>query len=414
MSGIGDWCARMTTPARTSYEPSRIWLHLALGIGALVVAPQADAVILYATGSITANSTEPTGPLAGSGWQYEGTFGSSLGTPIAPQYFLSAKHVGLSGPTIVFRGESYTVATGIGEPKGEPTGDLVMWRITGTFPDFAPLYSKKDEVGKPLVVIGRGTQRGSGVFLNSVPKGWMPGNGDGVQRWGENTVSSIYEYHPDDDLIVANFDQDGGPNEAHLTGGDSGGAIFMQDGGAWKLAGINFAVDEVYRLDAPNTYTRLIAPIYDCRGYFYANPGSPTGYTEFTGASPVPTSFYASRISKKLPWIYSITDPAGSLAGDGIPNLLKYGFGMDVTAPASSATSAPGLEPGFVTLTYTKRTTATDITISIERSINFTTWTAATATNMILSTVGTLQTIKAKVALNNEPSLYLRLRVSRP
>lgn len=400
----------MATPARTPSKPLRTCLLLALSVCALLVTPRTDAVVLYATGSTTANTTEPTGPLADSGWQYEGTFGSVLGTPIAPQYFLSAKHVGMADSVIVFRGQSYTVANGF----TEPTGDLQMWRITGTFPDFAPLYAKKDEAGKSLVVIGRGTQRGGEVYLNSVLKGWAPGAGDAVQRWGQNTAALVFEYGADNDLIVADFDQDGGPNEAHLTSGDSGGAIFMQDGAVWKLAGINFAVDTVLRNDGPGIYTVVQAPLFDCRGYFYISSVNPTVYTEITGAAPVPTSFYASRISKKLPWIYSITDPAGSLAGDGIPNLLKYGLGMDVTAPASAATSTPGLEPGFVTLTYTKRTTATDVTFSIERSSSFTSWTAATATNTVMSTVGTLQTIKAKVALNNEPSLYLRLRVTRP
>ena len=402
----------MVTPARTPSKPSRTCLLLTLGIGALIFTPETDAVVLYATGSITANTTEPTGPLADSGWQYEGTFGSVLGTPIAPQYFLSAKHVGKAGAVITFRGQNYTLTAGNG--FGEPTGDLQMWRIAETFPDFAPLYTKRDEVNKPLVVIGRGTQRGGEVYLNSVLKGWGPGPADAVQRWGENTAAIIFEYGTDNDLIVADFDQGGGPNEAHLTSGDSGGAIFMQDGAAWKLAGINFAVDTVLRNDGPGIYNVLQAPLFDCRGYFYISSQNPTVYTEITGPAPVPTSFYASRISKKLPWIYSITDPAGSLAGDGVPNLLKYGLGMDVTAPASAATSTPGLEAGFVTLTYTKRTTATDVNFSIERSSDFNMWTAATATNTVLSTVGTLQTIKAKVALNNEPSLYLRLRVTRP
>ena len=399
----------MTTPKRTPSVPVRTCVLLAVGISSFLFTPRTDAVVLYATGSPSANITEPTGPLADSGWQYEGTFGSVLGTPIAPQYFLSAKHVGMAGSVIVFRGQSYTVANGF----GEPTGDLQMWRITGTFPDFAPLYAKKDEVGKPLVVIGRGTQRGGEVSLSSVLKGWAPGAGDAVQRWGQNTAALVFEYGPDNDLIVSDFDQDGGPNEAHLTSGDSGGAIFMQDGATWKLAGINFAVDTVLRYDGPGLYTTIQAPLFDCRGFFYISSQNPTVYTEIAGAAPVPTSFYASRISKKLPWIYSITDPAGSLAGDGIPNLLKYGLGMDVTEPAKSATSTPGSEPGFVTLTYTKRTTATDVTFSIERSTDCTVWTAATATNTVLGTVGTVQTVKAKVALNNEPSLYLRLRVTR-
>ena len=406
----------MSTRTRIPSKSPRTLLVLAFGIGTVCLAPRTGAVVLFSTGSPTANTTAPTGPLADSGWQYEGTFGSVLGTPIAPQYFLSAKHVGLAGAVIGFQGQSYTVASGTGDPTGDAQhpSDLQIWKITGTFPDFAPMYTRKDEFGKPLVVIGRGTQRGSEVYLDSVLKGWMPGTGDSVQRWGQNAVSLVYPYGPGNDLLVADFDQDGGPNEAHLTPNDSSGAVFMQDGGVWKLAGINFAVDDVYRYDGPGTYVRIIAPLFDARGYYLPDSASPTGYSQITGTAPVPTSFYASRISTKLAWIYSVTDPAGSLAGDGIPNLLKYALGFDVTAPATAATGTPGLEPGFTTITYRKVTTATDLTFSIERSSDCTSWTPASAVNEIVQTVGTIQTIKAKVALAGEPRLFLRLRVTRP
>src|SRR5438552_3750751 len=43
----------------------------------------AQAVILLSTDDPNYNTTEPTGRLAGSGWQYEGFWGSFLGTPIA-------------------------------------------------------------------------------------------------------------------------------------------------------------------------------------------------------------------------------------------------------------------------------------------------------------------------------------------
>lgn len=401
----------MKIAPRISPKPPRALLALAIGIGAIFFTHRTGAVVLYDNGSPSANTTAPTGALLDSGWQFEGTFGGFLGTPVAPQFFLSAKHLGKAGAAIVFRGQSYTLEAGNG--FGDPTanGDLQIWKITGTFPDFAPMYTRADEVGRPLVVIGRGTQRGGEVYLNSVLKGWGPGPADSVQRWGQNAVALIYHYDTGNDLLQADFDQNGGPNEAHLTSGDSGGAVFMQDGAVWKLAGINFAVDTVYRRDGPSTYTLVQAPLFDRRGFYYPVSG---GYAPFAGPAPIATSFYASRISTKLPWICSVTDPAGSLAGDGIPNLLKYAIGFDLTAPATSGVSTPGLETGYATITYTKQTTATDLTFSIESSGNCVSWTAVSATNEIVQTVGTIQTIRAKVALSGETQLFLRLRVTRP
>src|SRR6185436_10644721 len=54
----------------------------------------AKAVIFWSTSDPSYNTTAPTGALAGSGWQYEGKWGSFLGTVIAPQYFVTAEHVG--------------------------------------------------------------------------------------------------------------------------------------------------------------------------------------------------------------------------------------------------------------------------------------------------------------------------------
>src|ERR1039458_6573682 len=54
-----------------------------------------NAIILYRTGDPAANTTEPTGTLAGSGWQYEGLIGAFLGTAIAPHFFITAQHFGV-------------------------------------------------------------------------------------------------------------------------------------------------------------------------------------------------------------------------------------------------------------------------------------------------------------------------------
>src|ERR1700682_6142878 len=70
----------------------------------------ADGVILYRTDDPTANTPEPAGVLAGSGWQYEGNFGAYLGTAIAPHYFITAKHLGQVSDKFVYHGVNYTIA----------------------------------------------------------------------------------------------------------------------------------------------------------------------------------------------------------------------------------------------------------------------------------------------------------------
>jgi len=52
------------------------------------------AVLFYATGDPTYNTLPPGGNLTNSGWQFEGLWGGFLGTPIAPNYFIAAQHVG--------------------------------------------------------------------------------------------------------------------------------------------------------------------------------------------------------------------------------------------------------------------------------------------------------------------------------
>jgi len=118
----------------------------------LLLAPLASrAVILFRTANPAANTTAPTGGLSGSGWQFEGLWGAFLGTPISPHFFLSAKHVGQAGASFAFDGSAYTLV----REFGDPNSDLDLWQVVETFPTFAPLYTKSDEVGKLTVVVGR-------------------------------------------------------------------------------------------------------------------------------------------------------------------------------------------------------------------------------------------------------------------
>jgi hypothetical protein len=257
----------------------------------------AKGVILYRTDDPAANTTEPTGALAGSGWQYEGNFGNFLGTAIAPHYFVTAKHLGSGPPQFFYHDVNYTIVRSFADPGS----DLCIFEVEGTLPIYAPLYTRSNEVGQHLVVIGRGTQRGAPREVNRQLRGWEYGPGDLVQRWGENEVARIVR-----GALYALFDQSGLPQESHLSGGDSGGAVFLKDGGAWKLAGINSDVDTFTSgADRGGPY---YAAMFDERGS-YRSDG-----TLVTGRAPVPSGFYAARISSRLHWIYSIigkvVDPA--------------------------------------------------------------------------------------------------------
>ena len=342
----------------------------------------ARAVILLDTAGPAANTTAPSGPLAGSGWQYEATWGGYLGTPIAPHFFISAAHIGAAGSNLIFQGSTYTIVRSFSLPGG----DLLIWQVKESFPFFASLYSKRDELSKHLVVIGRGTQRGSKVMLDGSPRGWLWGPGDGVQRWGENDVADIILYGGHD-LINATFDQhlqpNDHPNESHLSSGDSGGAIFLNDSndGAWKLAAINYAVDDLYT--APILSSQFVAAIFDARG-FYSYDGM--NFTRITGADPVPTGFYGSRISSELAWICSV-----------------------ISNPQV------GFEGHFLTLTYTKLLVpSSDVIYTVEQSSDLVNWSPATTQNQPGAITGDLQTIKAKVDVGSETHLFLRVRTTRP
>ena len=262
------------------------------------------AIIFTSTGDPSYNTNAPTGSLTNSGWQYEGQWGSIfLGTPIAPRFFLAAKHIGgsLGGPFIL-NGFTYTTVAEF----DDPSTDLRIWQVGQTFPYYAPMYTKADEVGKPCVVIGRGTDRGPAVFVTNAVNGWQWGNTNNIERWGQNVVSDIYTNTPSELWLQANFDRNGGSNECGLTYDDSSGGMFIQDGTTWKLAGINYTVDGPWFSHDGTANTQFQGVLMDLRGLYYVN--NTNGWSLYPTNYPAayPTSFYCTRVSSRMSWINSV------------------------------------------------------------------------------------------------------------
>lgn len=268
----------------------------------VMAAVPARAVIFYSTADPNYNTTAPTGGLANSGWQWTGYWIGFQAVPVSPHHFLAARHIGGAvGDVFTLNGVDYTTVAF----QDDTISDLRIWQVKETFPSWAPLYRAGDEVGKSLVVLGRGLTRGTEIRVSGVLKGWFWGSSDGKLRWGQNTVAAVVDggsYWGA--MLYATFDQSGGANEAHLATLDSSGPVFINDGSGWKLAGVAGTVDGPF--NTTPTGDGFEAAIFDARGLYYTDT-PPDDWVLVSGPSPIPSGFYATRVSVRAGWIDSLT-----------------------------------------------------------------------------------------------------------
>lgn len=307
--------------ANSHIHPARRSIKKALMAAAmaLLVVPSANAVLFYDTADSGHNIAAPTGTYQDSGWQYQGYYGAYLGTMIAPQYFITAQHMGTQGSSFVsagvFNGSvdvTYTIDTAANGGAGfwDIAGtDLRIFKINEYFSSYATLYTGSSEQGLDMVTMGRGGVRGADVMVSGTLHGWKHNAGDGIARWGSNIVSDVTTIPGLGSMLVADFDASGlghTAEEATLSVGDSGGAVFVNDGGIWKLAGINYSVDGMF--DTNNTIgdgSEFNAALFDRGGLYQGSDGQ--GWTLIPNIGPDnPSSMYASRISTNAAAIQAI------------------------------------------------------------------------------------------------------------
>jgi hypothetical protein len=288
----------------------------------LLPVSESRAIVFYSTGDAGHNTSAPTGIYANSGWQYQGYFGSFLGTMISPRHFITAQHIGNQGSTFIHKAEmsgestdiTYTVDTAVNGGLGywDIAGtDFRVYQVNETFTSYAELYTGTLETGSTIVTMGRGGPRGDEVIMSGESKGWKAGVYDGIARWGANVVTGVLP-SGSSDLLVAEFNRIGLDQEAFLTAGDSGGGVFILDGGTWKLAGLNYAADGPFDTnDDPNDSSDFYGAIYD-RGGLY-QPDGLGGWNQNPNTPfDQPANFYASRISSSAGAILSVVPEPGS------------------------------------------------------------------------------------------------------
>jgi hypothetical protein len=277
------------------------WLLFVAGIA--LGAPTRASIIYDVANGIT------TAPSGDRGWAETGSWQVGGGVAVAPSYFLTAQHLGgTAGQPFVLNGRTFSAAS-----FTDITGsDLRLVKITGTFPAYAPLYrgAAGSEAGQAISMIGFGRYaHGSALVTNGTQSGWNWGAAAG-KNFAMNTAAGAVTV-AGSQLIDYSFDPISGRSEGIYAAGDSGGGTFINTGGAWRLAGINFAVTNFYSQPlAPNP---LQASIFNGSGLYVKDQNG-----NFVAATS-PQFGYATEIAAYISRIDAVILP-GDVNDDGSVN----------------------------------------------------------------------------------------------
>lgn len=300
--------------------PTHLLLRWMVSLLAMTAALPAGAVILFGSGDPQRNTTAPDGLLDGSGWQWQ-TDAGTCATAVGPHHAATAQHLGLhAGSVLHFAGMTYPVVA----VTNAPSSDFQLVELAGRLPDFAPLYTATDEVGRLLVVHGRGTLRGDPVLApdgSGEVRGWRWGGGDGRLRWGTNVVVETGSGTPGQgfygDVLVGTFGRDAGDDNGTLSTGDSGGGVFLRDdGGQWQLAAVNYAVESLF--NSTTNGSGFSAALFDRTGFFELDNHHAWIIDDLQATQPE-TFFIATRVSSYADWVQQLV--AQPVAGR--PTLLS-------------------------------------------------------------------------------------------
>jgi hypothetical protein len=195
----------------------------------------AEAVII-ASGEGTENTSAPPDD---PGWDHVADRSYATAVYIGDGWMLTADHV--PSGDVQIQGVVYRWV-----PDSDVTvdpADLKLFRIESD-PGLPLLPIAADPPAEDLVFIGIGRNRGAEIKdWDADPHldGWYWGSG-AAMRWGTNAVKSVSVEYPLGSGIfffTTDFSESGGtPHECQVAAGDSGGAVFSENGGVWELTGI--------------------------------------------------------------------------------------------------------------------------------------------------------------------------------
>ncbi len=223
----------------------RLAASLLLAAGIVVAAGVPARAVIIASGNGTGNAVAPPDD---PGWANLGVIGGLSAVYLGNGWVATARHVGAN--TTHFLAVPYSAVAG-SEVQFETSpgilADLVVFKIEGEPPlPSLPIASAPPAVGADVIMAGNGRNRGAPLTWQG-KQGWWWGSGKAM-RWGTNRVQNASTNVTLSGTTTRAFSMDFTQSppaqvtehEAQFANGDSGGAVFIQTGGVWELAGINF------------------------------------------------------------------------------------------------------------------------------------------------------------------------------
>jgi hypothetical protein len=221
---------------------------LVAGIVFCLICSQVESALVY-----DGTAANLVAPIDDPGWNSIGQFTTQVGSAVflgnhgGAAWFLTANHVPTSGNTLQIANQSFTqffAAQQIG------TADLKVFRLNTELIGLTPvtLATSQPTVGASVVMMGYG-RTGTKVTWDLTTNPWTEGgsgaegytwSGPNVMRWGTNEVHQRNISSGGTIYFTTDFDAVAGQAQGSL--GDSGGAVFIKNGGNWELAGIMLAV----------------------------------------------------------------------------------------------------------------------------------------------------------------------------
>jgi len=243
-------------------------LCVCLCIGLACVCQTAQAVIVNGGNGAGYNTTTPAGdfPYWDNIGQWHKHTGSLVGSCfyLGDSWVLVANHQweldGGATATVKFGGVTYNIIEGsdVRITNADDSGaDLRKFRIDGS-PSVAGITTDDIIAATPSIdaevyMIGLGRDReDTETFFDGLGYGYY-WTSYRYKRWGTNDVTSTgidSGTYGTTSYFATTWDRAGGDSECQATSGDSGGTVFVNDGGTWKLAGVTFGAEFYYDSDA--------------------------------------------------------------------------------------------------------------------------------------------------------------------
>jgi len=397
-----------------AYSPLKFLLRfgcLLSGCATLAFHPQSsEALVVFGSNDQLApsnpdyNDTYTLPPNDGAPWAYAARVSpdSPSAVYLGHGFILTANHVATRNTGILIDGQVYDrdqTFERIRITTGSDNVDLSLWKILGDpgLPELPIAIPTVDyDLGTATTLIGWGAGKGqylsSGYGPNKI-EGWEWDQSIQIKRWGTNMsdgeASSLV---PGVDYEVLRFFQNrnAGPGEAAPAQDDSGAGAFQLLGGIWKLSGI------ATLSQSPSLFVN-----------------SDTYYSE-----GVRLGTY-SHLLRFENWKVAVggnsaLEDLSDGDNDGIPLLAEYAMGMAPGANSMDQLPSPAIDGDYLTITYRRLMSATDVEFVIEESDTVGGWVPATvAVRETIATDHTIHMLRDKVPIAGATRKFLRVRVTR-